>query len=318
MKAFVARNRGGFDQVEQIETEKPAPAKGEVLLKVKASSLNPADLKVVSGKDGGRFVHAWATPIRLGFDFSGELVELGKGVNSWSLGDQVFGHLPYSTLNSKGSLADYVSVKANEIARKPAEVEHIQAAATNTAALTAWQAMFSVAKLQKGQKVLINGASGGVGCFAVQLGRHIGAEIWGTCSSKNSEFVKSMGADHVIDYREQSIADLGQSFDMVFDVASNMGYSKAAPFMTKSGSYVTLGPSASLIQGILTSTFSKRSCTMVLVKSLPAHLEAMIKLVADGAIKVPLADTYPLGQLRTAMQRLKDGVQGKVAISVAD
>ncbi len=176
MKAYVIRRRGVIDDIEQTDIKTPALGPGQVRVKVRGAALNPADTKVISGKDGGKFVHSGKSPIQLGFDFSGVIEELGAGVSGPEIGQEVYGHLPYSTKATQGSFADYVVIEAGAIAPKPATLGHAEAATLPTAAGTALQCLETLGDIGTGQKVLINGASGGVGGFAIQIARIHGAE----------------------------------------------------------------------------------------------------------------------------------------------
>lgn len=161
MKAFIIKRYGAMSDIEQVEIAYPLISNDEVLVRVKSAAINPADIKVITGKNGGKFIHSGKSPIGLGFDFSGVIKETGVEVSGFIQGDEVFGFLPYSRKTTKGSFADYVVVKSDTIAKKPSSISHTEAASAATTASTALQALVNIGGIKPGQKILVNGASGG-------------------------------------------------------------------------------------------------------------------------------------------------------------
>ena len=218
----------------------------------------------------------------------------------------------------QGSFADYVAVKPDEVGVKPDALSHIDAAAAATAGCTALQALRDKGRLESGQRVLINGASGGVGSFAVQIARLLGAEVWATASAKKAEFVRGLGAAEVIDYRLRSIASIDQTFDLVLDAASMSSFAEVEPRLGRGGSYVTLLPSASLVRGMAKSLVARKRCTFVTVKSRAADLDQLGSWLAAGKLSASVHTTFDLQAITDALAKLASGsVQGKIAIRVA-
>lgn len=319
MRAAILRQNGPTDTVEVGQIAAPANRRDEVLVRVHAAAVNPADLKVCTGKDGGGFIHSTKFPFAIGFDFSGVVEKVGSGVTSRAVGDPVFGHLPYGMWTRQGSFAEYVAIKPESVGVKPEALSHIDAAAAATAGCTALQGLRDKGRLRSGQRVLVNGASGGVGSFAVQIARLLGAEVWGTASAGKAEFVRGLGASQVVDYRATPIASLSETFDLVLDAASMSSYGEAKHLLNPGGSYVTLLPSASLVGGVLQSTFSNKRCTFVTVQSRTADLEQLAAWIVAGELDASVHATFDLDSVTSALAKLESGaVQGKVAVRLHD
>ncbi|MGH2563623.1 MAG: NADP-dependent oxidoreductase, partial [Ginsengibacter sp.] len=212
MKAIQIHEFGGPEVLKYEDAPKPVPKADEVLIKVFATSVNPVDWKIREGHATGRFPIKF--PLIPGWDVSGEIEEVGSDILNFRKGDEVYSR-PDPTKN--GTYAEYVVVKANLINEKPKSIDHERAAAVPLAGLTAWQALFNHGNLQKGQKVLIHGASGGVGTFAVQFAKWKEAYVIGTASKENIDFVKQLGADKVIDYKNEKFEDKVKDVDLVID-----------------------------------------------------------------------------------------------------
>lgn len=318
MRAAILRKNGPTDSVEVGQMAAPAQRRDEVLVRVHAAAVNPADLKVCSGTDGGAFIHSKKFPMAIGYDFSGVVEKVGVAVVGRRVGDPVFGHLPYAMSTRQGSFADYVAVKPDEIGVKPEALSDLDAAASATAGCTALQALRDKGRLESGQRVLVNGASGGVGSFAVQIARLLGAEVWATASAKKAEFVRSLGATEVIDYRSTPMASIGQTFDLVLDAASMSSYAEVEPLLARGGGYLTLLPSGSLVAGMARSLVARKRCTFVAVKSRAADLDQLGSWLAAGQLSASVHATFDLAAITDALAKLASGsVQGKVAVRVA-
>jgi NADPH:quinone reductase-like Zn-dependent oxidoreductase len=213
MKAIRIHEFGGPDVLELEDIEVPQHKADEVLIRVYASSVNPVDGKIVAGEAAEKFPTKF--PLTIGWDVSGVIEQAGEQVRDFGIGDEVYAR-PFPTQN--GAFAEYVVVKAGEIALKPRSIDHIHAAAVPLAGLTAWQGLFKFGKLGKGQKVLIHGAAGGVGSFAVQFAKWKGAEVIGTASADNLAFIKQLGADQTIDYHNQRFEEEVKDVDLVLDL----------------------------------------------------------------------------------------------------
>lgn len=317
MKAMIVNEYGTIDDIRQADIECPEVGSGDVMVKVKTAAVNPADIKSVTGKDGGKFIRSGKKPIRLGFDFSGTVEETGSEVTGFAVGDDVFGFLHYSTKTTQGSFGEYVVVHSGTIAKKPVSVSHPEAAAAATTGSTALQSLVDIAGISKGQKVLVNGASGGVGSYGVQIARSFVATVWGTCSENSIDFVKSLGAEHVIDYKKTAITDLTEKFDIILDAVSNSSYGECTGILAPKGVYITLLPSLGFLTGKIRSLFSSRKCSACIVKPKSADLAKLAEMMESKTITSPVAATYPLAQLKEALKTFTaGGTKGKIAITV--
>lgn len=214
MKAITLNKAGGAENLHLCEVERPEAATGEVLAKVRAVSVNPADVKARASEEMLTAFLGPSRPAFLGWDFAGEVVEVAGGANGFAAGDAVFGVLP--TERGRG-YAEYVAAPANLIARKPPHVSYEAAAVTTMAALTAWNPLVNEARIKPGDKVLIHAGSGGVGHFAIQIAKHLGATVVATSSARNRDFVLSLGADQHVDYTTQSLEEEVEGVDFVLD-----------------------------------------------------------------------------------------------------
>ncbi len=317
MRAAVLERNGPIENIRVAELPPPKHGSGDVLVRVHAAAINPADLKVVSGKDGGGFIHAKSFPMTIGFDFSGVVEEVGMRLRGLKPGDEVFGFLPYGMFTKQGSFAELVAVKQDALGRKPPGVSHEVAAAVATAGCTALQALRDKARLKSGQRVLVNGASGGVGSHAVQIARLLGAEVWGTASAAKADFVRGLGASRVIDYKQTPLGAIDQKFDVVLDAASVSSFAEAGKLLEHGGAYVTLLPSLGLLTGLVASVFSSKRCAFVGVQPRSADLEQLADWLATGKLSACVERTYPLSEITDALGALASGgVCGKLAVRI--
>jgi NADPH:quinone reductase-like Zn-dependent oxidoreductase len=286
-----------------------------VLIRVKAAAVNPADLKVLTHKDGGRFLHASKFPLVLGFDFSG-VVETASGGHA--AGDEVYGFLPYSMKTRGGSFAEYVVAKADEVGPKSKLVSHEQAAAAATVAMTALQSLRDLGRLAAGGSVLIHGASGGVGGYAVQIAKLLGAGlVVGTASAAKAEMVKGYGADRVVDYKTTPLTSITERFDIVYDVASKSSFGESAPLLNAKGTYVTQLPTLTMVTGMIRALFSSKRSKFIIAKSATADLAQVSRWFDEGKLSPILDQAYPLADVPKALERLRAGdVRGKLAITI--
>lgn len=318
MRAFVVKQHGTLEDIVEIELPKAEAGRGEVRIQVMGAAINPADLKVVSGKNGGKFIHSSRSPIRLGFDFSGVVDAVGPNVAAWKAGDEVYGFLPYSRSTRQGSFADYIVVKSDSIAYKPASVTHAEAATAPTVGVTAYQCLVKTAGIQPGQRVLINGATGGVGTYAVQIAKHYGAAVWGTGRRSSTEYLQSLGTDHVVDYNTVELQDLDTTFDIILDAADTSSFHQAYDMLTPGGIYIALLPSLSFVTGKVRSLFSSKRCAVCIISPNTKDLTQLAKLIDQEAVTTPVAATYPVRDIRQALERFElGGINGKIGIMVA-
>jgi len=325
MKAIVYTEYGSPDVLQFKDVEKPTPKENEVLVKIRAASTNPADWHTMRGAPFlARLVNGLFKPKhpRLGADLAGRVEAVGRNVTQFQVGDDVFGCL---SLNEMSSFAEYVCANEGALALKPANTTFEQTAATPLAALTALQGLRNKRNIQPGQKVLINGASGGVGTFAVQIAKSFGAEVTGVCSAKNLDMVRSIGADHVIDYTQTDFTRNGQQYDLVFCTVGNRSISDYKRALKPQGvcvvagftnlrllfEHMILGPVRSKSEG-------KRVGLMPTMKPNKQDLAFLKELLEAGKV-VPVIDRcYPLSETAEAIRYLETGhAKGKVVITLA-
>jgi len=323
MKAIVYYRYGSPDVLELQEIDKPVVKDDEVLIKVRAASANAGDWHLLRADPF--LVRAMAGLLKpkyniLGADLAGRVEEIGRNVRQFQPGDEVFGDISGCGF---GAFAEYVCVPENAaLALKPASMTFEEAAAVPAAALTALQALRDKGQIQQGQKVLINGASGGVGTFAVQIAKSFGAEVTGVCSTRNLEMVRSIGADHVIDYTKEDFTRNGQLYDLIHAANGYHSISDYRRALSSKGTYVmTGGTMAQMFQAMIlgpwmSATSSKKMGNM-LVKPNREDL-AFIKELLEAGKVVPVIDRrYPLGEVPEAIRYLEEGhAQGKVVITV--
>jgi NADPH:quinone reductase-like Zn-dependent oxidoreductase len=317
MRAFISDRFGDVDDLHLREVARPAPGPGQLLIEVRAAALNPADLKVLRHKDGGSFLHASTFPLMMGFDFSGSIAEVGSAAGRHAVGDEVFGFLPYARSTRGGSYAEYVVADAGAVGPKPRSISHEQAAAAATAATAALQGLRDEGKLAAGQSILINGASGGVGSFAVQIAKLLGASVSATASAAKLDYVKSLGADRVYDYRTTTLAQIRERFAVVLDVASTSSFGACASLLEPAGTYVALLPSPSVFLGMGRALFSAKRCKFVVVKPLAGDLDQLRTWLDEGKLRPILDSSYPFAELPAALARMRSGdVRGKLAVTI--
>ena len=320
MKAIVHHSYGG-PQVLQVENvEKPGPEDDEILVKVHASSVNIAEWYAMTGLFLARLMGGLRRPkdIRIGADFAGVVEAVGRNVSDFKPGDEVFG-------GRGGAWAEYVTVRKG-IAPKPANVTFEEVASVATAGMTALQGLRDVGKIQPGQKVLINGASGGVGTFAVQVAKAFGAEVTAVCSTRNVECAYSLGADRVIDYTQEDFTRSGGRYDLLFDVAGSRSWFACKRILQPHATVVLvggprtplIGPLSHIIGMRLASLGSSRKATFFIANFNREDLLVMKGLLETGKVKPFVERTYPMTQVAEAMRYLGTGhVQGKLVIAIA-
>jgi NADPH:quinone reductase-like Zn-dependent oxidoreductase len=322
MKAIVYRCYGPPEVLQLEEVEKPAAGEDEVLVRVRAAAVNPLEWHYMRGTPYIMRAEAgFGAPkqSRLGVDFSGTVEEVGKNVKRFRPGDEVFGA-------RNGALAEYVRVREDRnVVLKPANVSFEQAASVPVAAITALQALRDKGHLQPGQKVLINGASGGVGTFAVQIAKSFGAEVTGVCSTRNVELVRSIGADHVVDYTREDFTRSRERYDLILDNVGNHPLLEARRVLKPQGRFVIiggpdgkwLGPMIGPIKAVLLSPFVSQEFGMMLAKLDPHDLSFLGGLMQAGKLTPVVDRTYPLSETAEAIRYLETGrARGKVVITV--
>jgi len=324
MKAIVHCEYGGPEVLTLADVEKPVPTNDQVLVKVRAVSLNPLDL-MVRGPWLIRPLTGMRKPkdTRVGVDYSGIVEAVGKNVTQFKPGDEVFG-------GTRGALAEYVCVLPDRaVTLKPANVTFEQAASVPVAALTALQGLRDKGKIRAGQKVLVNGASGGVGTFAVQIAKSYGTEVTAVCSTRNVDMVRSIGADHVIDYTKDDFTKSDQRYDLMFDLVGNHSFSERRRVLTPNGICVmgglggsgwhdeTTGRLFGELNAYVGSWFVSQKFVTYLANLNKVDLTVMADLMRDGKVTPVIDKTYKLSETSQALWYLETGhARGKVVITV--
>ena len=332
MRAATIHGYGG-PEVFRIETlERPAVGPRDVLVQVRAASVNPVDYKIRSGAQRALIRHRF--PAVLGLDLSGVVQEVGSKVTSFSPGDEVFGS---PTHRRQGTYAELVSVDERALALKPPRLSHEEAASLPLVGLTAWQCLVSSAKLKAGEKVLIQAGAGGVGTFAIQLAKHLGAKVATTCSSRNVELVRRLGADVVIDYTKEQFEDSLRDYDVVLESLGGEALPRARKVLKRSGRLVYistglpqnaarygpyLGALATGLQSLsfwASTALSGRSARVVVRTPDGGQLEQIAALVEAGAIEPVIERCFELEEIAEAHEAIERGrTRGKLVIALKD
>ena len=300
---------------ETRTVERPAPGPNQIEVRVQSAALNPADLKVARGDFFARVLHARVSPLVVGYDYAGIVERVGEGTTARRPGDAVFGFLPYSSKTRTGTFAEHVVVDASITALRPDRVPAEIAAASATPGVTAIHALRDHGRLRAGQRVLIIGASGGVGTVAIGVAKRLGAHVTGLCSAHAVELVQMLGADEVVDRARQHPRDLG-TFDVILDVAAAYSYASLRRALAPRGAYVTTLPSAAFAASALLALFSSRRNRFVAVRPVSADLELLASWLGDG-MRVPIDSRFPVRELGPALDRLGRGtMRGRIGIDV--
>jgi len=328
MKAIVYHNYGSPDVLKCEEIEKPTAGDDEVLIRVCAAAINPVDLLFRGTSYMVRIMTGLRKPkeTRIGHDVTGQVEAVGRNVTQFKPGDAVFG-------TCKGAFAEYVCASESALVLKPENVTFEQAASVPIAALTALQGLRFGGLGDKGQtrpkpNVLINGASGGVGTFAVQIAKSFGADVTGVCSTRNLDMVRSLGADHVIDYTKEDFAKGDQRYDVVLDNVPNHSLSECRRVLNPQGKYVMIGgggpndnrwigPFGRLIQTLVMAPFVSQKMGMMMAELKKSDLAILGDMMQSGKLNPVIDRTYKLSELPAAIAYLEEGhARGKVVITV--
>lgn len=312
MKAIIFNEYGGPEKLEYADVPVPKPGEGELLIKIAAASVNPVDWKVREGRL--KFMTGKKFPLYAGSELSGVVEEIGTGVTKFAKGDRVFAGLT----RKGGAYAEYAVAKAEKAIKIPDSLAYEEAATLAIAGATPLQAFTEHFKVTKGDHVLVNGASGGVGTYAVQIAKLLGAHVTAVCSERNSELVLSLGADEVIDYGKMDFRDRLAEYDVILDAAANAFFADSKRSLKRGGMLIKLNISIKTIfLGFLTKLFSSRKVKMILLKNKEKDLQWMIDHIVTGELKVIIDKTFPLEQSREAQQYSQTGrARGKIIITV--
>ena len=322
MKAAVYTRYGSPDVVQIKDVEKPVPKDNEVLIEVRAASVNPLDWHFMRGTPYFvRILAGLRKPkiTRLGVDVAGQVEAVGRNVTQFKPGDAVFG-------SCRGAFAEYVCTSESTLVMKPDNVTFEQAASAPVAAFTVLQGLRDKGQIQPGQKVLINGAAGGVGTFAVQIAKSFGADVTGVCSTRNVDMVRSIGADRVIDYTREDFTKSGQRYDLIFDSVGNHSLLACRRVLNPKGIYIAvggpsgrwmIGPLARGITAPVLSRFVSQKLAMVLAKPSKEDLTIMHELMETGKVTSVIDKRYRLSEVPEAIRYLEEGhARGKVVITL--
>jgi NADPH:quinone reductase-like Zn-dependent oxidoreductase len=317
MKAIATHARGSVADLRITEVPVPEPGPEEVRVRVVASAVNPADHKVATGTGGAGFIHAKVFPQIAGYDLSGTIDALGAAVDGLAIGDAVFGHLPYASSTKNGTFAELVTISAATVAKKPAAISHETAAALATSGLTALQALRDQARIGKDHRVLVVGASGGLGSLAIGVAKRLGASVTGICSADAAAFVRELGADEVIERGGADPWAGGPRFDAVLDTPNAFGFFAARRGLRAGGTYLPTLPSPAMVLGRIASLLTPQRMRFVVVVSRRADLETLATWVEAG-MRVPIETTYPVREAAAALEAIvRGGRRGRLAITVA-
>lgn len=318
MQAIVINRYGPSSVLEQVELERPQPQPNQVLVQVHASSVNPVDWKVRSGAmqllTGRRF------PLRLGCDLAGIVTAVGHQVTQFQPGDAVYGQ---TGIWQRGAYAEWAATDPALLAPKPQNLSLLEAATVPLAGQTALQALRDHGRLQAGQSVLINGAAGGVGSFAVQIAKVLGATVTAVCSHRHRDLVADLGADRVVDYTQQDVTQLSDRYDLLFDTVSQLPFSRSRHLLKPQGIYVAplpgipaLGP---LVSSVVTQLLPGKRAILMAEQPNGQDLQCLTSWIEAGQLRVVIDRTYALADMAAAHAYSEQGhASGKIAITIAD
>ena len=314
MRAVMFDRYGDESVLSVREIAIPVPGPNEVQVKVQVASLNPVDFKLRSGML--KLFRKPRLPAITGKDFAGQITALGANVSGFAVGQRVFGSV--STMQGNGACAEVIVTDADTISATPAGISDTVAACLPVASGTALQALLTIAQLRQGQSVLITGASGGVGSSGVQIARSVGAHITGVCSTVNVDYVRSIGADEVLDYRTTDWRRPGKIYDVIFDAAGASSFSEARKYLAPAGYYINTFPGLAMFLSCKVVTlFSGQHSVPFMLKNTVASLQELARLARQGVLQPRIAETVDMEGVAGAQRRMQEGrVHGKVCVRV--
>ncbi|MEG4392766.1 NAD(P)-dependent alcohol dehydrogenase [Microcoleus sp. BROC3] len=313
MKAVAFDRYGSAEELQYRELSKPIAKSNELLVRVRASSVNPVDWKIRQGHL--QLLTGFNFPRIVGSDISGVVLEVGREVTQFQPGDEVYTFL--NPLNG-GACAEYAAVAESSAAIKPKNITHTEAAAVPIAGLTALQSLRDLGQIQAGNKVLINGASGGVGTFSVQFAKAMNAEVTGVCSAKNREVVKSLGADFVLDYEEIDFTEQTDKYDIILDAVGTRTFAECEKVLLSEGVYISTLPSLDNLAPMLTSWFiSGKKAKLIVANANTSDLGSLRELIESDKVEPIVDRTYSLAEVAAAHAYSETGrAIGKIAIVI--
>jgi NADPH:quinone reductase-like Zn-dependent oxidoreductase len=311
MRAAVTEGFGGIDRLVLRDLPKPSPGPGEVLVRVRAAAMNPLDCKLREGKF--RLIFRVTPPFVLGFDLAGEVEAVGSGVTRLRPGDAVFG-----TLSRPGAHAEHAVGGEELLVQKPDRLSFEEAAAFPAAGMSALQVLRDDARLREGERVLLNGAGGGIGTFAVQIAKARGARVTAVASARNQDLLRELGADECLDYATEDFARRESAFDVIVDIVPNRSFPQCRRALVPGGSYVTTlpGPGPYLWRALtLLPLFGGRRCRALMLRPRRSDLEELARLAGAGTLRAVVDDVLPLDAIREAHLRMQSGhARGKIVV----
>lgn len=314
MKAMILKAFGGVENFAVEEIPRPQPATGEVLIRVNGIGIDQIDIKSRKGEGMTDYLKK-ENPMILGWDVSGVVTQVGDGVTGWKVGDEVFGTINFPGPGS--SYAQYAKAPADQLARKPASLTHAQAAAATQSPLTAWQALIEAGAIQKGDRVLIHGGAGGVGNYAVQIARQAGCYVIATASSADADFVKSLGADEVIDYKTQRFEEMIKDIDFILDTIGGENFVRSLKVLKPGGTIVLLPSDKKQEADRVAREQQIRNYKHILMHSDGEAIRRIADMLSDGRMKVHVDKLFPFEQIPEAHRALENGkVKGKIVVTI--
>lgn len=313
MRAAVTEAFGGIERLVVRDVPRPVPRPGEALVRVRAASMNPLDCKLREGRF--RLMFRVKPPFVLGFDVAGEVEAVGPHVEGLKPGDAVFGEMP-----GPGAHAEYAVVPETHLLRKPARLSFEEAAALPAAGMSALQALRDGLRLREGHRLLLNGAGGGIGTFAIQIGRAWGARVTAVASARNQGLLRELGADECIDYAKEDFARRESAFDAIFDIVPNRSFPDCRRALAPGGTYLTSLPGSgpflwAALTAVLPPLFGGRRCRALMLVPKRADLEELVRLAEAGRLRPVVGETFPLDSIRAAHERMQSGhARGKVVV----
>jgi len=315
MKAVITKEYGSVDVLSLESVDQPAINENEILVEVRAASVNPLDWRIRTGEM--KIMTGKRPPKILGSDYSGVVSEIGKNITSYKKGDEVFGMIDIIKVK-EGTYAEFVKVKENDICIKPNNSSFEEAASIPLVSLTAYIALSNIAKVKRGSSVLVNGCAGGVGSAAVQIAKALGCKTTGVCSTKNIDFARKIGADDVIDYKKDNVLGKTEVYDAIFDTVGNLAFSKSKRILKPGGIYVTTAVTLpAMIFTPITNVFRSKKFKLVMVKPDSNILSTIKQMVEDEKIKGQISKIFGIEQIKEAHEMSQNGgFSGKLVLKM--
>ena len=314
MRAIVYKKHGGIDRLEEVDLSEPKVRRNRVLVDVHSIGLNPLDYRLRRGEMGP--LVTFSKPRLTASDFSGTILDVGSGITDLTPGDRVYGMVNQVFT---GTSAERISVSRANLAKSPQNIDDKSAAATPLAALTAYQALYDLGNISEGKRVLVNGASGGVGTFATQIAKHAGAHVTAVTSYRNASWMPDIGAHEIIDYTKTDFTEGKAPYDIVFDCYGNRSFSKAKPVLTETGIYISTIPAARNYTTTAANPFRSQKSRVVVVRSKSKDLRVLSQLIENGAIKPILDSCFGIAELHQAYEKLETKrAKGKIVVQLIE